>query len=139
MKTKGFTLLETIIYIALFSMMLTGTLSSVYAIGVSGRNSAEKSAVQDEGLWLLESLAVGARNMPTTSFFLSSSTLMQIRRGATETVSGNDYAIQDFLWVEKEATKDIPHSITYSFRISSRSFSPMLPTATYSKTIYLIP
>ena len=51
--TEGFTLIETVIYIALFAFIMTGALVSIYGIlGSSARNQT-KAMVQEEGSFLL--------------------------------------------------------------------------------------
>ncbi len=52
-KNCGFTLIETIIYISIFALIMTGALVSVYAIlGSQARNQA-KAMVAEEGIFLL--------------------------------------------------------------------------------------
>lgn len=56
MKThtnKGFTLIETIVYLAIFAIIMTGTLSSVYAIFSSSARNQTKALAQEEGSFLL--------------------------------------------------------------------------------------
>jgi len=52
-KYSGFTLIETVIYIALFALIMTGTIVSIYGIlGTSSRNQL-KAMVQEEGSFLV--------------------------------------------------------------------------------------
>lgn len=52
-KNSGFTLIETMIYIALFALIMTGTIVSIYGIlGTSARNQL-KAMVQEEGSFLV--------------------------------------------------------------------------------------
>lgn len=52
-KKSGFTLIETMIYIALFALIMTGTIVSIYGIlGTSARNQL-KAMVQEEGSFLV--------------------------------------------------------------------------------------
>ncbi len=52
-KNSGFTLIETMIYIALFALIMTGTIVSIYGIlGSSARNQL-KAMVQEEGSFLV--------------------------------------------------------------------------------------
>lgn len=50
---KGFTLTETIIYVALFALIITGTLSSVYGILEANVRNQNKVMVQEEGAFIL--------------------------------------------------------------------------------------
>lgn len=50
---KGFTLIEVIIYVALFTTVMTGALVSVYAILESNSRNQTKAMVASEGAFLL--------------------------------------------------------------------------------------
>ncbi len=52
MKTQGFTLLETIIYCALFSILMTGVLVSVYALMNSSADITEKTNTIAESIFI---------------------------------------------------------------------------------------
>jgi hypothetical protein len=54
---RGFTLIETTIYIALLSIIMTGVLVSVYDIISSGSLIADKTTTEDEGNFVLGKLA----------------------------------------------------------------------------------
>ncbi len=49
---KGFTILETIIYIALFSILMTGILVTVYELLAGGAQNRESVAIQEEGTFV---------------------------------------------------------------------------------------
>ncbi len=53
----GLTLIETIIYIALFSLMLTGVLLSVFAIIDGARRTTSHSATQEEGSFVMQKIS----------------------------------------------------------------------------------
>lgn len=57
MKSHGFTLLETIIYIALFSMLMTGVLVTVYELIDSGTHNRMAVAIQEEGTFVNRKLS----------------------------------------------------------------------------------
>jgi prepilin-type N-terminal cleavage/methylation domain-containing protein len=50
---RGFTMLETIIYLALFAMIMSGALVSAYGLIGSGARNQTKALVQEEGTFLL--------------------------------------------------------------------------------------
>ena len=52
-RNKGFTLIETIVYLAIFAIIMTGTISSVYAIFSSSARNQTKALTQEEGSFLL--------------------------------------------------------------------------------------
>ena len=49
---RGFTLIETIIYLALYALIMTGVLVSVYGIFGSASRNQTKAMVQEEGSYL---------------------------------------------------------------------------------------
>lgn len=53
---RGFTLIETIIYIALLGFLMTGVLLSVYGIVESGSITQKKTATQDEGNFVIRKI-----------------------------------------------------------------------------------
>jgi prepilin-type N-terminal cleavage/methylation domain-containing protein len=61
---KGFTLIETIVYMALLGLIMTGALVSTYELISSSQKSSGKATVQEEGTfverkfeWALSDLA----------------------------------------------------------------------------------
>jgi type II secretory pathway pseudopilin PulG len=57
MKNLGFTLLETIIYCALFSILMTGALVTIYALMSSNANINEKTNTLAESAFINQKLA----------------------------------------------------------------------------------
>ena len=49
---RGFTILETIMYIALFSLLMTGILVTVYELLAGGAQNRESVAIQEEGTFI---------------------------------------------------------------------------------------
>lgn len=49
---RGFTILETVIYIALFSILMTGILVTVYELLAGGAQNRESVAIQEEGTFI---------------------------------------------------------------------------------------
>ena len=52
MNIPGFSLLETIMYIALFGVLMSGALVAVYQLVASGEANLHKVAIQEEGLFI---------------------------------------------------------------------------------------
>ncbi len=52
MSKHGFTLLETLIYIALFGVLMTGALITVYELLQSFENNRTDIAIQEEGMFI---------------------------------------------------------------------------------------
>ena len=57
MKTSGFTLLETIIYCALFSVLMTGALVTTYALMSSSASIAQQTNTIAESIFINQKLA----------------------------------------------------------------------------------
>src|SRR6185503_14666830 len=53
MSKRGFTLIETIVYLALFSILMTGIISSVYLLFENGDRNQTKAMLQEEKEYLL--------------------------------------------------------------------------------------
>jgi prepilin-type N-terminal cleavage/methylation domain-containing protein len=52
MKNRGFTLLETIIYIALFGLIMAGAVASAWELLEGGRRNQAAISIQEEGAFL---------------------------------------------------------------------------------------
>lgn len=52
MTSRGFTLLETIIYIGLFGVLMSGVLVAVYQLIDGGVHNMQRVAIQEEGLFI---------------------------------------------------------------------------------------
>ncbi len=52
MKKKGFTLIETLIYLALFSVIMAGILTSVYSVSQTSSRNQTKAMILEEGTFL---------------------------------------------------------------------------------------
>jgi len=57
MKNRGVTLLETIIYLGLFGVLMSGALVTVYQLLHAGTHTMERIAVQEEGLFINRKLS----------------------------------------------------------------------------------
>lgn len=57
MKNKGFTLLETIIYLGLFSVLMSGALVAVYTLLQSGTQNLNAISIQAEGTFINRKLS----------------------------------------------------------------------------------
>jgi len=70
MNKKGFTLLETIIYIALFSVLMAGVIVAVFNIFSSNDRNQISVSIQEEGTFVARKLSwalTSASNASTTS------------------------------------------------------------------------
>ena len=82
-NSKGFTLIETLVYLGLFSIIMVGVIAASFAIFESNGRSQTKSLLQEEGNFLLakinyalssaKSVSVSATNLDITKSDLSHS------------------------------------------------------------------
>lgn len=56
MTHQGFSLVETLVYLGLFSLLITGSVMSAYAISASSVRSKELSRMEFEGTFLLKKM-----------------------------------------------------------------------------------
>src|SRR3989344_6349600 len=68
-KSRGFTLLETIIYIALFSIIMGGTLVAVFNILEGGGNINTKNTAQDESTFVMRKIGWALGSIDPTKAF----------------------------------------------------------------------
>jgi prepilin-type N-terminal cleavage/methylation domain-containing protein len=62
---RGFTLIETIVYIALMGMLMTGALLCAYDLIQSSQKTGGKTAVQEEGTFVVRKLEWALADMST--------------------------------------------------------------------------
>lgn len=70
---KGFTLIEVIIYIALFSILIGGSFVSAYQLIDGSNKLSVKNTIQDEGLFVMRKLTWVLTNINPTSSITPSS------------------------------------------------------------------
>lgn len=79
-RTKGgFTLIETIIYVALFAFIMTSALVSVYSILSSSARNQTKAMVQEEGSFLLGKIDWALSGISSASVSNGGNTLSVIK------------------------------------------------------------
>jgi prepilin-type N-terminal cleavage/methylation domain-containing protein len=76
---KGFTLIEVIIYIALFSILIGGVLVSTFQLVQTGSSLSSKTAIQNEGNFILRKIdwafaGLDPANIPTVGGSLCNQT-----------------------------------------------------------------
>ncbi|HEY9585494.1 MAG TPA: prepilin-type N-terminal cleavage/methylation domain-containing protein [Candidatus Paceibacterota bacterium] len=161
-KKSGFTLIETLIYIALYSIIVGGAVVAVYAIFESaGRNQA-KAMLQEEGMFLVGKLnwtlsgvqtvnipALGATSsdLSITKFdgstsiitISSTGTMMTQDGGAPLSLNNTNTEVGELVFshVGVENTGIFPEGIRVSFILSARTGNGMLITQAFSTTRYL--
>lgn len=137
---KGFTLIEIIIYIALFCILIGGTVSSLYNLSEGAERSGTNALISEEGTYLLnklewiisqaDAIGVPAENSSSTTFAGITDAVntgvsltadrMHIHRGSiTEPLSGN--AVQASSLIFSRTTVNGKIMINYNFILSART------------------
>jgi type II secretory pathway pseudopilin PulG len=139
----GFTLLEVLIYLALFAFIISGALVGVYQIIDSTDKISAKIFVEQEGNFLLRKIdwaLIGASSSTVSALGLSiirpdlpgqspllfststdaSGLHLQLARGsvATSTLNSDNIAITDLQFTQLSS----PDGVTASFKINGRQF-----------------
>ncbi len=78
MKIQGFTLLETLIYIALFGVLMSGALVTVYELLLSSEHNQSLIAIQEEGTFINRKLS-WALSGATSVSIIGTSTLQIVQ------------------------------------------------------------
>jgi prepilin-type N-terminal cleavage/methylation domain-containing protein len=87
---KGFTLIEVVIYVALFSFLLGGALVSAYNLIYGSSRTSFKNVVQQEGNFVLRKLnwaLTGVSNINTPSAAVPDSDALQVERYDGDTIN----------------------------------------------------
>lgn len=93
LPTKGFTMLETVIYIALFSILMTGILVTAYELIEGGVQNREAVAIQEEGTFINRKI----------SWALSGATSVSVPNSKTLTIVRPDLGGQSPLQITENA------------------------------------
>jgi type II secretory pathway pseudopilin PulG len=123
---KGFTLIETLVYLGLYSIIMTGALVSVYSIFSSSAHNEARSMVQEEGSFLIGKIDWAMSNAKIISAPASTGSTLTLTRydGTVVTLSltGTDLQIVD--------SGGAPQTLNNTnVKISSLTFTHVLPTS----------
>jgi prepilin-type N-terminal cleavage/methylation domain-containing protein len=98
--TKGFTLIETLVYLALFAIIMGGIVSAAYSLFESGGRNQSKAMMQEEKNFLvakINSALEGAKTISVPAANTSSSTLTVLRYDGS-TASIGQTATSGAMW-----------------------------------------
>lgn len=99
MKNRGFTLLEVLIYLALYCVLIGGAVLAAYNLFEAGGRNETVAMVDEEGQYLTAKIhwALGAEAAQHPAFDVESGTL-QLAWGsnAPESISNNAVRVSDF-------------------------------------------
>ena len=145
MKNNGFTLIETILYVGLFGLIMSGAVQAAYQLLESGHRNQIAISTQEEGIFLSRKInwaLTGATNVTvnagknvlivTRPDLLSESPLvveattstMTLKRtgGTAKNLSGDRFEVTDVSFIKTPATGGAPLSIETKFSINGKAF-----------------
>lgn len=144
MKQNGFTLIETIVYIALFSILMTSTLITVYELLSSVEINKTALIIQTEGTFINSKLrwaitGASAVTSPSTDrltvtpathilfsqfIFYIDSGILYLKRDANppEALTSADMVVSNFLVTITPATAVLPEYIQIKYQLNQTPF-----------------
>lgn len=149
MRNRGFTLLETIIYIALFGLIMSGAVASAYQLLEGGRRNQAAISIQEEGTFLTRKInwaLVGASEIrvPATSTIIitrpslalrtpsespltitASGTIMTLARGGAlpMPLNGDAFAVTNLEFSIEPSIGGRPTSTIAHFFVNNKPFT----------------
>ncbi len=157
--SKGFTLIETIVYLALFSILMTGIIASVYALMESGDRNQTKAMLQEEKEYLLGKLnwaLSGAQTVSTPVAGFSGTSLNIVKydgtpvtlsrvgtkmtfktTGAPVDLNNDSVMVTNLVFIHTYAGGANPESVEAGFTLTATSTNGMTITQTASTTRYI--
>lgn len=159
---RGFTLIETLIYIALYTLIIGGVVVSVYSIIESSNRNQAKAMLHEEGLFILgklESSLANADNALTpdpatlsiTDNSLSSSknpTVFSVASGNLSVTRGNSpseilnnsnvtVTNSSFVYTTQSGDGVLPEKVEISFTFETATLNGTKVIENFSTTKYL--
>ena len=86
-RTRGFTLIEVLIYLALYALMFSGALSAVYGVIGSSARDVTASTIEEEGDFVLAKFDVATREADAMPYSPGTSTSISFGRSDGSSVS----------------------------------------------------
>lgn len=143
---KGFTLIETIIYVAIFSVIISGAIVGAYNLIEGSRRNTNIAQVEEEGTFLIRKInwaLTGATNVSVTNggatinitrpdlgaqsplVIKQTGTNMTITRGTDAEVelNNNRFHISGTNFVYTAPVSGRPASISTTFKIEEKTFN----------------
>jgi prepilin-type N-terminal cleavage/methylation domain-containing protein len=123
--TRGFTLLECLVYLGLFGVLMNGTLEGMFALTASGNRVLTKAFLDTEGNFILQKIHYDLEH--------------SIPIGSLASLTSSDVTIENFLSTQTAASTTDPAFIQTFFSLSTHSASNQKVSESFSSTYYPIP
>ena len=155
MRSRGFTLIETIVYIALFAILMTGIISSIYMLFESGNRNESKAMLQEEKAYLvgkinnalsgMQTITSPAVNSSGTSLSLTKYDGTNISMGLSGTnityggvaLNNTNIKVSKLVFIHTYAGGVNPESVEAGFTLTVTTPNGAIISQTASTTRYL--
>lgn len=159
---RGFTLIETLIYITLYALIIGGVVVSVYFIIQSSNRNQTKAMLHEEGLFILGKLESSLTNAdialtpdPTTLFitdnslsssknptvFSVASGNISVKRGSSPSEIFNNSNVtvtnSSFVYTKQSGDGVLPEKVDVSFTLETNTSNGLKVSEKFSTTKYL--
>ena len=156
-RCLGFTLIETLIYLALFGMLFSGAVVCAYSVLESSGRNQSKAMLQGDGNFIAAKIewalsqatsitvpAGGDLQLATPTGTLefkpdaTNTGLLLARNGSAGTLLNNsNETIKDLSFVKIDASGDRPEGINYKFTLITLTPNGVPISTDFSSTVYL--
>jgi type II secretory pathway pseudopilin PulG len=160
---RGFTLIETLIYCALFGIIMSGALSGIWALSASADRSQTHALLEMEGNFLLQKIEYDLQHSETISepantdnattselvltsdsgtyieFYLADAALQRTEDHESAQLSSDNVAVHDLSFIRAGTGGSDPLSIEVHFEISAVASNGQTVSEDFSTTQYLSP
>jgi prepilin-type N-terminal cleavage/methylation domain-containing protein len=157
MKTKkqsGFTLIETVVYLALFGIMFSGAITAAYGILESGGRNNTRAMLQEEGEFMLAKInwAVSNASFAEVSadgnligkvysydfeFKQSDDDLFFVRNYNSEVLNNSAVRIKNLSFSDISSGANGQEGINYGFDLESNAQNGLILTSSFRSIAYL--
>jgi len=157
MTKRGFTLIETLVYLALFVLLVFGALSSLYAMQGASARIIASATITDEAQFVLHTIRWYVANSSTVTTPLPDSvdgmlvltmsggdvlfdrigaSLVRSHAGTNLPVTGS-VQVSDLSFVRSPLSVDGSSSFIISFSMTARATTGQLMSEHFTDTLYL--
>jgi prepilin-type N-terminal cleavage/methylation domain-containing protein len=155
MNKRGFTLIETMVYLALFAILMTGIISSVYILFESGDRNETKAMLQEEKQYLLgkvnyafsgaKTVSSPAANSSGASLFLTKYDTTSVGMGISGTnmiyngiaLNNTNVQVTKLVFIHTFAGGVNPESIEAGFTLTAKTAGGETISQSASTTRYI--
>lgn len=134
---RAFTLIETLIYVALFSLLISGLLAAADAVRRTADRNDTQAFLLEEGTYLLETLAHAADGGTIDRYRISDGRLMLDTQDGPKPISGNQVEVKDFSHTKITDTTDGSSYLDIHFMLEAYTANGMVLLREFEEQIYL--